>query len=208
MNPFDVQNIPLKKYPTRFYARTLLYWAGVFTIGPFASIGCYEGLSGKAGDASITITIIGLILAILVIAWVFQIFARRQPLLQFYREGIMIRLIGTRMPEYFVGIGMIIAVFIIYWQFITLKLFQIRTIHWRWENLEPMLPKKGTLWIAGESGKDVPLGYATYSSTYETDPFVKYLDDVIEAVQFYYHNPDQRETLPSWQDEETVFGSD
>jgi len=42
----------------------------------------------------------------------------------------------------------------------------------------------------------------------ESDSFGTSLRKVSESVQFFQENPDVRESLPSWQDEETLLGNE
>jgi len=41
------------------------------------------------------------------------------------------------------------------------------------------------------------------ASIFGTDSFGTSFAEVTESVQFFLHNPDSREVLPSWQEEDT-----
>jgi hypothetical protein len=96
--------------------------------------------------------------------------------------------------------------FIMFWQMLTLQMFQIRTVRLRWENIvEAIPPDWATFAVAGYYDKDMNDVFEQENSqkyfavNYRPDSFGTSLKKVIEAVQFYYHNPDARETLPSWE---------
>jgi hypothetical protein len=226
MNPFDEQNTPLKKYPTRFYARTWPYWGGTLLLVPFALFflifmlifAIYEN------DAVEKEAIVGGIIAIIVfvlpaIACTFQLYARQRPILKIYKEGLWIRSIGTS-TQISQSIGCLLGGYVVFFilfimalQVITLQAFRIQIFRLRWEYITDMPAKKGTLTQYGELTVDgwyekdnnefnQDLTLKHYTTSYGVSSFGTSINKVIETVQFYHHNPDARETLPSWQDEE------
>jgi len=155
----------------------------------------------------------------LVLASFFQVFARQTPVLKIYREGMIIRTIGVPIfldsdnPHLKVALGtgggIIIIPLIILWQCITFQAFQIRTIRLRWENVE-VVSETRILRINGLTDVDMNNGFEQdttpkyHTVSYETHSFGVAIDKVIESVESFLHNPDSREMLPSWQDDDIV----
>ena len=221
----------LQKYPTCFYGRTFIFWAGVLFLCPTVAIWFIIGLAHPLGfelnadfEMGLASMILGLILLLLVLASFFQVFARQTPILKIYREGMMIRIIGTPIPinhdnmylQIVVHTGGILLLFplVVLWQCITLQAFRIRTVHLRWENVE-VAWETGILHVKGLIDKNMndvfdqkAASESDYAVSYYTASFGTPIAAVNESVQFFLHNPDARESLPSWQDEETLFGND
>jgi len=168
-------------------------------------------------DSGTPLAMFGLFWLFIFVVCAFQVFARQRPLLKIYQEGMEIRAIGA--PIYIslfmnvLGFGTLLFLLIVFCQFITLQMFRIRTIRLRWDNVS-VIPTPGTLAIGGwfiknvndDFGQETSLEY--YAVSYEVASFRVSIGKVSEALLFFLHNPDSRETLPSWQNEETVFGND
>jgi len=220
-------NTDSKKYPIRFYGRTWMFWAGVWFLGPMTVTLCggYLPFIVQGGDPKgrIVLTIFCLTLISFVIVSIFQVFARQLPILKIYREGIMIRSIGTplasngplmlRIVCVLGPLGILFALPLVnLWRCITLQAFQIRTVYLRWESIEVMSGSgiRITGWIDKDAdadfGQDAPL--EPYEVSYEADSFGISIDKVSETLLFFLSNPGARDALPSWHDEETVFGND
>lgn len=226
-----------KIYPTRFYGRTWLAWAGVLILGPFAFLFCFMGsllilgIEQKPdGCDGFALMCMGLVFLLMVFFSIFQVFARQSPILKIYREGIMFRSIGTPFASHNLILGILSSVggillafpLIIFWQCITLQAFRIRTVRWRWENVYIEAEPGGYFWTKPSGGfsisglidkdadeylgQDAPL--ESFAVSYQGDSFGMSIKKVNEAIFFFLYNPDSRESLPSWQNEETVFGND
>ena len=213
----------MKKYPIVFYGRTWMVWAGTLIFGHLVVFGCIMGplfwlnmikpANGHPGyEAGIPLTIISLLLLPIAIACAFQVFALQWPILKIYKEGLWIRSIGTRSQSnpalIGTGIDMILILLIILWHLITLQMFRTQIICWRWEDFD-LLIKYGTFSIVGwfdqESNggfeQQVPVPHTVF---YGGDSFEMSIDIVREAIQYYSGNPDLRENLPSWQNDEDL----
>jgi hypothetical protein len=220
----DINSIPTEaQYPTRFYAKKVMFALGVLSFGPIAVGSCYVGIlhrldhvKGIGRDAGTSEIISGAALMILVVACAFQTLARLCPVIKIHKEGLRIRTLGT--PPYFSVLSLIspvhLLLFIIttIFLFVTLQMFRIRKYHLRWEQIESTLLARGTFTIAGLCGiendaddaQETPPVFR--SITYDEDAFgITSVEELNEAIQFFLSNPDARETLPSWQDAGTMF---
>ena len=170
--------------------------------------------------------IIFLFFILLAIGYTFHLCARQHPILKIHNEGIWIRIIGTSVQINpllgclfgFVLTALLKAV-IMAWHVITLQLFRIRIIRLRWENITDIQNEKGTFImkeakfvIAGlyeEEYNDFEEEHSLkyYTISYDTGSFGISLDNVAEAVQYFFHHPDARETLPSWQDDDMLHSN-
>ena len=207
---------------------------GILFLGPLLAVWFTMGLSvlldidsPKDRPEAIGLLILALFFSPLVIASVFQVCSRQRPILKLYKEGLWIRTVGVPFNvEYkhslvnslILLINPLIFAFIFAFagllQLMTLRMFQIQTTRLRWENIDKAQPERLegeaftiTGWCEKENDndfvQDVPLEHKTIS--YTVLSFGESLSEVIEAVLFFHHNADARETLPSWQDEYTVF---
>jgi len=225
-----------KGYPTQFYGRTGQYWLiALFVVFPAICIcsitavmillglfGIIHGVKSPFDSDVIYGVIIFIFFILLAIAVTFQLCVRQRPILKIYREGLWIRTIWTssRINPILgcllgIAFGFILTVllktFIMVWHVITLQAFRIQTVRLRWENID-ILPKDSAFTFTGwcekeydDFGQDIPLEYCTVD--YQADSFGTSIDKVIEGVQFFLHNPDEREMLPSWQEEDSRFGN-
>ena len=225
-----------KKYPTRFYGRTFLPWAGLLFLGPCSVAWCIMGPLfflgiGIAPDEADSIglgigcTIAGLLSLPVVCDCCFQVFARQSPVLQMYLEGIKIRVLWfpiqsrsllTNSLLLFPILPLLLYVFVTFVRFLTFRLFRTQTYHLQWGHIIEMPVVADTFAITGWKSKehddfgqlddDTPIDTITF--TYEADSFGQPNAKVIKAVRRFLFNPDVRKVLPSWQDEGTVFGND
>ena len=216
-----------KEYPTRFYGRTLVFWAGVLFLTPLTVLMYVIGMLFLTGietapngepdfETGTIFMIVGGLLTCLVVACIFQVYARQYPALNICREGIETRSIGVPMPSnlimgclFALGLWIFVLPFIALWQVVTLQAFRIRTFRWRWENIDAIPTAIGSFAIAGYLSKnhhDLEQDSQEYCSIpYNTDSFGVSIDKVMGAVQFFLHHPDARTELPSWQDEDSLY---
>ena len=170
--------------------------------------------------------IIFIFFILLAIALIFRLCALQCPVLKIHREGLWIRTIGTSTridPLLGCVLGVVFALlfkaFMMVWSVITLQLFCIRIVRLQWENITDIQDESETLikrrkfMIAGLYEKeynDFSQGFSLehYTISYDAEDFSVSIAVVNESVQFFLHNPDAREFLPSWQDEETLLGND
>jgi hypothetical protein len=211
-----------KTYPTQFYARTFVHWAGCFILVPLIVFYCSVFVDPPKAQLTRGETITGVIgislTTVLWIACIFQVRVRQTPTLKMYREGIKIRLLAapTRFEILLLNITawigpvrFCVIIFLVFWQFLTLRLFQVQTFRLRWENLLDMPMEKNSFtlsgWIERDRGdfeQDAPL--EQWEFPYQADSFGTPIGKVFEAVQFYQFHYDAQETLPSWQNDDTL----
>ena len=203
-----------------------MVWAGTLIFGHLVVFECIMGplflldiikpANGHPGyEAGIPLTIVSLLLLPIAIACAFQVFALQWPILKIYKEGLWIRSIGTRPQSnpalIGTGIDMILIILIMLWQLMTLQMFRTQIIRWRWEDFD-LLIKYGNFsvvgWLDQENNehfeRKVSVAHTVF---YGGDSFGISIDIVRESVQYYFSNPDLRESLPSWQTDETLFES-
>ena len=221
-----------QQHPTQFYGRTWIYWTGVLVLGPFVAfwsfvgalvlldIEPYNGMDKLVGIIPVSI---GLLYAPMILVCCFQVFARQTPTLKIYQEGMIVRSFGISIrfdSNNLIGqylwhaLGAIYLPLIVLWQCITSQAFRIRTVQLRWENFDVIRwTETGSYAISGwsdkdrhDSAQDTPLEHIEISCT--ADSFGTPIAIVSESVQFFRHNPDARESLPSWQDEDTLLGNE
>jgi len=201
-----------------------MVWAGALLIGHLAVFGCIMGplfwldiikpANGHPGyEAGIPLTITSLLLIPIAFASSFQVFARQWPILKIHKEGLWVRSIGTHYridPALHIipGLALLLIILIMLWQLFTLQMFRTQVIHWRWEDLDIMLPGNGNFsivgWIDGDDSAQIDLKPHTLS--YGADAFEMSINIVRDAVQFFHDHPDLRETLPSWRNDENMIG--
>jgi len=215
-------NTDLEKYPIRFYGRTWIFWACTLILGHIAVFGCIMGplfwldiikpANGRPGyEAGIPLTIISSLLMPFAINFAFQVYALQWPILKIYKEGLWIRTIGTPIkidPVLIALFGLLLHILITLWQFITLQMFQTRTVRLRWEDIDTKQAGNWDLVIAGrlnEANKDSFDPEDWYYIAYGADSFGMSVAKVKGVVFYFQNNPDSRETLPSWQDTESPF---
>jgi len=212
-----------REYPTQFYGRTFVFWAGLLFLGPITVfmyvlgmlllLGIETAPNGQPdSDAGIAFTIGGVALTCLVIACAFQLYARQYPVLKICQEGIETRTIGVPTPNnllmgilFALGLWVFILPLIALWQVITFQAFRVQTFHFRWENIDAIPTATGAFTINGlveKNSNDFDHDTPEYwSIPYGTDSFGVSINKVMGAIQFFLHNPDVWNNLPSWQDE-------
>ena len=181
-------------------------------MGPLFWLDIIKPANGHPGyEAGIPLTIISLLMMPFAIACSFQVFARQWPILKIQKEGLWVRSIGTHYKVdpalTLTGFDMILIILIMLWQLVTLKMFRTHVIHWRWEDLDIMLPGNGNFAIVGwiDSGDSAQNDLKPHTVSYGADSFEMSINIVRESVKFFHSNPNLREALPSWQNDETMI---
>ena len=211
----------MQKYPIRFYGRALLFLVGILASAPIAIVGClmvpisllvlvWEPTIASIGY--VAMIIFYLLFMLLFVACIFQVYVRQRPILKLCKEGLWIRSLGTPIsinPFLNTLFGFIPIIIAVLWQVVTLRIFRIQMIRLQWENVDVM-SGEDNLTITGWFDKDNLDDFGrndlleNYSISYGVYSFREPFDKVIESVQFFLHNPDSREMLPSWQDDDIV----
>ena len=212
--PDKATKAALKRYPTQFYGRTWIFWAGTLLLGPFAILLCtgmvlfWFDIEQPVDDGAVFEMVLfglfGLLFLIMTFISAFQVLARQTPILKIYKEGLWIRTIGTPIRT---RMDFLIALTLL-WRLVTLQLFQIRTVRLQWENIEAIPAEKGTLtitgWLSKKHDDAFQRGSASELEPYTSPPYEPYsfgvsIDKVREVVLYFWYNPNSRETLSSWQ---------
>ena len=208
----------MQKYPIQFYGRTWIYWMGIVFLGLpaificalvlLSLLGIIESVQAEPNrGAEIQLIVAGLFWLLFFVACAFQLYALQTPCLAISKEGIIIRTIGT--PIRFnlilnILFGYLPLLIGVLWQ------FRVRLVRLQWEDIDVVVNTR-TLEINGMIDNDVDdFGRETtreqHTSIFGTDSFGVAFDKVIESVQFFLHNPDAREMLPSWQEDDIESG--
>lgn len=233
-NPFISMTANQKKFPTQFYSRTLIPWAGVLFLGPIVGLWTAIGLSvlfdfeflDEPTNSEEAIALLGVaaLFAPMVIASLFQVFVRQSPTLKIHREGIMIREVWT--PIRFASLlfipilssmlwpfAIFYAAFVVFFRLFTLQLFRVRIFHLQWEEIETIFPEKNGLTIVGWCDKgyndfeqEIPKDFHSFS--YDAGSFGMSINKVSESIQFFWYDSDAREILSSWHREEIPLGNE
>ena len=191
-----------QQYPTQFYGRTWIFRMVALSFGPLGFVWSSIGLlfffgieepfiEGRAAhEAGIDFVFAGLLFLVPAGICAVQMYLRKIPILVICKEGLWIRAIGT-----------------------PICLNRIRKVRLRWEHVD-VIPRQMGLDIAGVIDKKIQsdfdeTSFERYAVSYGLlHSFGESIAAVNESVQFFLHNPDAREFLPSWQDEETLLGND
>ena len=89
---------------------------------------------------------------------------------------------------------------------------RVQTVHLCWDNVA-VTSEENKITIIGWYDKEERKDFGTFTflehftASYGVSSFKEPIDKVSESVLFYLSNPDERETLPSWE-EEITFGKE
>ena len=223
-----------QQYPTQFYGRTWMFWAGTMFL-PLLVVGWFiMGLSFLFGfdqppdgadsrEMGIVLIVASVLFMPMVFATIFQVYARQTPIFKMYREGIKVRLLwvpiqgSSRLAlillSFVPPLLVLLFVLTLFWRFVTFRLFRVQTFLLQWEDIVEIQTGYNNLTIACWFKNDLDEFEQESTSEiwrfpYEADSFGTSIRKVNESVQFFWDHPDAREFLPSWQDEETLLGND
>ncbi|MCL2743626.1 MAG: hypothetical protein FWE67_07230 [Planctomycetaceae bacterium] len=215
-------------YKTKFYARTWICWAGVLLLGPIVAGWLIMGLlivlgidkppPEQDGVPDSALLIIGLLCTPMVFSLVFQVYARQTPILKMHREGIKIRVVWTPISSsglvmyvlwLFPPLAFFIYALVMLWRLLSFQLFRIRTFYIPWDDTLEIAKEKNAFTITAWNYREENTSqvYEYMSFFYCADSFGTSIRKVSESIQFFLHNPDSREFLPNWRDEDTMFGN-
>jgi hypothetical protein len=206
----------MSDHQTQFYGKTWIYLTqaiifGLFVIfglimGPLFLAGTMERADGKPGtEAGIAMTAVTLVfmLPVFVLA-VFNLRARRAPLVRIYREGVEVCLIGRTSID---GMPLVPAAVRLLWGFISTQSFRNRPLRVLWPDLinarVTRLPAMRALSINGIF-REIPDGLLIMTASvanrvvFQQVAFKRSLQDVANAISFYTSKESIRGNLPSW----------
>ena len=156
----------------------------------------------------LVLMIMGLFASSMPIYFVFRIYFFQHPILSIYQEGIEIRSTGfpskTR-PS--------VGYFDRLWQSIVFRIFPLRKDRLQWKYMSHFFPANRGFMIVGwfdcpekiNLGFGSPFAQAAYS--FGADYFSVPIKKVIESILYFMNDPEAREELPSWRDNETLYRS-
>lgn len=192
----------MQEYPNRFYARTSDAWGCVLLTGPAAVAVCVAWVlvcanAIEISDTGLILMVVGMVLTAVAMIFAYRVYASQWPVLKICREGLEIRSIGTTLPDApswdITGLVYYMLLFLLIWQFVTLRMFRTRTTRLPWADIHEMLTGKDAFTIIGCVDKPFRVSYMKYSFGVPTD-------SVCDAVEFFLHNPASRDSLPGWEE--------
>jgi hypothetical protein len=198
----------MAKTATRFRAKTWIFWAQAIFCGLFCAFGLIMGpllytfgaKDPKHREAGLWITGITLVLFVPGLAKaVFNILARRKPLVQLYREGITVRLVGRSTLD---GVPGVPGLLRFAWGVLSGQSFRSHALYSYWKELRGArvegLPAMRILILDGTFrglDDDEIVGDQLVFPQVE---FRKPLQDLARVIHSHTTNPEKRTALPSW----------
>ena len=95
--------------------------------------------------------------------------------------------------------------FELYWQLLTLRMFQVRVVRLSWENFVTIVYDYGCINIIGLFVEEVNPWTGKNPFHFGADAFGVSIKTVKESLQYYWDNISDRESLPSWDDTDEIF---
>lgn len=201
----------MEKWKTHFRARTWIFWAQLLLFGFFCAIGLVIGplfLSGRMKDAQgrpaleagfwMTVITAAVFLPAFARA-LFDLQARKRPLVSLWREGIQVRVIGRTSLDGVPGVPNLIR---FAWAVLSTQSFRSRTLLAFWEEFQGAwvegLPAMRILIIEGEFRRTDDVFDVEPQILFRQVDFRDSLPEIAGAIQFFSADPKQRSTLPSW----------
>lgn len=197
------------------YVASALVFGGLaafsMVMGPLFLTGAMKAADGRpATDAGIALSIFGLAFSVVAALSLFQVLARRQPLLRIRREGIIVNRIATSPLDDFPsipGIGKLVALVRIAWLFVSLQGFQQHLVNAPWETFQDAqvwglaMQRKLTifsLFFRQVTGASEPQCIGD-QLVFEEVAFVVPLDEIARSLTIYAADEAAQQQLPSWE---------
>lgn len=200
--------------PTQFFGKTWIFVAqaivfggmGLFSavLGPLCLLGLFKDVHGQprpsAGIPLIVFSVPSLMLFALAL---FNILARRQPLLRLCREGIVISMIGSSSLD---GVPLIPGLLRVAWLIVSGQGFKKEVLIAPWETVHearvdgPPMDHTLTVFASFYGAADADLGQQEPVAGQITLPEAAYsarLDQIAGAINGFCEKPDTRRDLPS-----------
>lgn len=175
--------------------------------GPLFLFDIMKRADGKPGtEAGVAMSIIAVPMFLMALLGWFNVYARRQPLLRIWEEGIEINVIGASSLD---GTPLIPNLVRVAWLIFSLQGFkkQIGWIPWEMlRNIEVVgLPMTRSLRIEATIAYPASRGEAMIASradsiAFRDAEFQEPLEVIASTVQEFYNDPDARSALPSLHD--------
>ncbi|MEW4571381.1 hypothetical protein AB1L88_26200 [Tautonia sp. JC769] len=212
--------------PTAFMGKTWIFVVQAITFGIFAAFGLGLGplfllgimvrADGRPGtDAGIAMCLMGIPLLLIFAMAVFNLRARREPLLRLCREGIEIVRVGSSSLD---GIPMIPAVLRIAWLIVSTEGFRKTVVHVPWGDVlgarvtGPRMARRLVIVVSparAEAEDDRLSGGAGPGGEITLDEFEfkTPLDQIAEAIHSAANAPVGFGQLPSWDEPAGLAGA-
>jgi hypothetical protein len=205
----------LQSPATQFNGKTWIYLVLVLVfgglacfcllLGPLFLFGVLKRANGSpATDAGVALTIFAVPFSLLAALALFNILARRRPIIRVCRETLEINLIGSSSLD---GVPLIPGAIRIAWLLVSMQGFKQQTLLAPWQSLRYVQisgpPMARTLTITGLLYRVGP-GPAAQATpvanqiSFSEAAFDVPLDRIAATVDAYWRNVESRRALPSW----------
>ncbi|GAC1451915.1 MAG: hypothetical protein NVSMB9_36910 [Isosphaeraceae bacterium] len=205
--------------PTQFMAKTWIFLVQAIVFGGLASFGLIMGPLSLFGfvhdvngapaiDAGVGLTAMSVPFLLVFALAVYNIRARRRPLLRLCREGIEIVEIGSSSLD---GIPLIPGLIRLAWLILSTQGFRRRVVLVPWRNFQdarvsgPPMARRLTIHARQSLGtaEELPRNSLVIDQiVLEEVMFSTPLDQIAEAIQWYANGSTDLEDLASWNDVE------
>lgn len=202
---------------TRFAAKKWIFVVQAVVCGTFGLFGVimgplfYSGTLRKANgrpatDAGLPLIVIGILLLLVFFKALFDLAARRGPILRICREGIELKLIGRSSLD---KVPLVPGMIRVAWSIISLQGFASNVVRMPWECVQEVhvsgLPMSKTLTITGTmfSARTPDLTAVppiARSIGFPEVAFVAPIDEVASVVRHFAADPTLRGDLESWEE--------
>lgn len=181
-------------------------------MGPLFLSGALKRVDGKpAQDAGIALIAMGVVLSLPAALAIFNIVARRQPVVSLYREGIAVNLIGVSSLDHLPpvpGFSQALSLLRLAWLILSLQGFKQQLVYAPWGSFGAAqvsgLTMQRTLTIIapffrpGAEGE--PPTHITKAVSFAEAAFAASLDQIARTLTTYALDARARQKLPSWRD--------
>jgi hypothetical protein len=201
--------------PTQFTGKTWVFVVQALVVGGLATFSLTLGplflfqilkdANGQpATDAGVALTIMSVPLLLLVALAVFNIAARRRPLLRVCREGLAINMIGSSSVG---GIPLVPGVIRVAWLILSFQGFKQQVLFVPWQSLGDIgisgPPLAQTLTIVGsmfraDDGQIRQTTLVANQISFRDAAFKSPLEQILGSINAYWQNAESRNALPSW----------
>ena len=201
--------------PTQFTGKTWIFVVQALVFGGFAGfslllgplflLGILERADGKPGtEAGVALTIMGVPFLLIAALAIFNIIARRRPILRICREGLAVNMIGSSSLD---GTPLLPSLVRVAWLIVSLQGFRQQILLAPWESLRGAgvsgLPMARSLTIAGAMFHAADIHFAQPDQAADQIVFPEVavnepLDRIATTVNAYFRNAEFRDRLPSW----------
>jgi hypothetical protein len=201
--------------PSQFRGKTWIFGvqAGIFgalggvglVFGPLFLSGLMKKADGQPGtDAGIALLIMSVPFLLVCSLAVFNIKARRRPVLELCREGLQINMIGSSSLD---GVPLVPGMIRVVWLILSLQGFKQQIVVAPWDCFQQLqisgLPMARTLTVASAlfpftPESDSPPKPFAFDITFPEVAFDVPLEQIAASIQAYHQSPQLRHFLPSW----------